>query len=143
MALDTVANGLVAPLPEHPDVSGIVVDVPGEGGFATIVALTDGTTSMYTSTGGGQIGAGTHAHVANATQRLLAEVQRNLGHFNSQDDDAFPPEGLVRLHVLTPSAGRRTDVPENAFWGREDHHLMPVIALVQDVITAISSVSPS
>jgi hypothetical protein len=40
---------------DHLAVSGIVVDVPAKGGFATIVALADGTTSMYISTGGGQL----------------------------------------------------------------------------------------
>jgi L-alanine-DL-glutamate epimerase-like enolase superfamily enzyme len=123
-------------------VSGIVVDVPGSGGFASIVALADGTTSMYTSTGGGRIGAGTHAHVAAATTRLLTEVQRHLGLFESPDDRGLPAPSVVRLHVLTPMEGRHADVPEDAFWGRQDHALTPVIARVQDVITAISTASP-
>ncbi len=97
MALDAAVRGLVSSSPDSPDVSGIVVDVPGSGGFASIVALADGTTSMYTS---------------------------------------------MRLHVLTPTGGRHVDVPEDAFWGRQDHALMPVIARVQDVITAISTASP-
>lgn len=143
MALDSVARGLASPSLGHPEVSGIVVDVPARGGFATVVALTDGTTSMYTSTGGGTIGAGAHAEVAAATQRLLVEAQRNLGQFASKDDHGLPPAGFVRLHVLTPSVGRSIDVPENAFWGREPHELMPVIASVQAVISAISAASPN
>jgi len=143
MALDAAARGLVSTLPESPDVSGIVVDVPSTGGYATVVALADGTTSMYTSTGGGTIGAGTHAHVASATHRLLAEVQHHLGMFNMRDDRDMPPSGLVRFHVLTPSSGRRADVPLNAFWGQEGHALMPVITRVQEVITAISEASPN
>jgi L-alanine-DL-glutamate epimerase-like enolase superfamily enzyme len=142
MALDAAVRGLVSSSPDSPDVSGIVVDVPGSGGFASIVALADGTTSMYTSTGGGRIGAGTHAHVAAATKKLLEEVQRHLGLFGSPDDRGLPAPSVVRLHVLTPTGGRHADVPEDAFWGRQDHALMPVIARVQDVITAISTASP-
>jgi hypothetical protein len=96
MALDAAARGLVSASPESPDVSGVVVDVPGSGGFATIVALADGTTSMYTSTGGGRIGAGTHAHVAVATAKLLAEVQRHLGLFGAPDDRGLPESSAGR-----------------------------------------------
>ena len=143
MALDAAARGLVSASPESPDVSGVVVDVPGSGGVATIVALADGTTSMYTSTGGGRIGAGTHAHVAAATAMLLAEVQRHLGLFGAPDDRGLPASSAVRLHVLTPNGGRHADVPDDAFWGRQDHPLMPVIARVQEVISAISTASPA
>ena len=119
-----------------------MVDVPAKGGFVTIVGLADGTSSMYTSVGGGIIGAGTHAAVAAATETVLAEVQRNLGLFKNRDDHELPPEGVVRLHVVTSSAGRRVDVPESAFWGQERHELMPLIATVQNLISALSAASP-
>jgi len=72
LALHAVENGLPPPGDDHPDVSGVVVDIPSGAAFATVVALTDNTTSMYTSTGGGTIGAGEHADVAAATHQLLA-----------------------------------------------------------------------
>jgi hypothetical protein len=34
------------------------------------------------------------------------------------------------------------DVPEDAFWGRVDHPLMPVIAAVQSVMTSMQTMSP-
>lgn len=142
MALDAVTRGLASSSPEHPDVAGLVADIPASGGFVTIVGLADGTSSMYTSVGGGVIGAGTHAAVASATNAALVEVQRNLDKFASRDDHALPPEGFVRLHVLTSSASRRADVPESAFWRRESHELMPVIATVQNLISALSAASP-
>lgn len=143
MALGAVARGLPSPHHDHPEVSGIVIDVPSTDGFATIVALTDNTTSMYTSTGGGTIGAGEHAEVADATRLLLVEVQQHLGLIHSRDDPGFPDAGFVRFHILAPSMGRFVDVPDAAFWGREDHDLMPVIARAQNVITAMSAVSPN
>ena len=143
MALGAPNQGLPAPSVDHPDVSGLVVDIPAQGGFATVIAMTDNTTSMYTSTGGGTIGAGEHAAVAAATQRLLDEVQRNLGLFEAHDDADLPAAGFVRLHVLAPSVGRHADVPEDAFWGRADHELTPVIAAVQDVVSAIRTAAPS
>jgi hypothetical protein len=142
MALRAVSSGLALPPPDHPDVSGLVVDVPAEGGFATVVALTDNTTSMYTSTGGGTIGAGEHRDVADANHRLLTIVEAHLGSFDRKDDGSLPPKGTVRLHVVTPSGNRSKDVSEDSFWGRSPGPLMPVITAVQELITAIRAASP-
>lgn len=120
-ALGAVDKGLPSPSAAHPDVAGVVVDIRAEGGFATVVAMTDNTTSMYTSVGGGVIGAGEHAHVAEATQRLLVAVQAQLGLFRQPDDGEFPASGAVRFHAVTPSANRVVDVPEEAFWGHSPH----------------------
>ena len=97
MALDAVTRGLASTSPEHPDVAGLVADIPAEGGFVTIVGLADGTSRMYTSIGGGVIGAGAHAAVAAANEVLLVEVQRNIGLFMHPDEHSWPPESAVRL----------------------------------------------
>lgn len=141
MALESVANGLAAPPAEHPNVSGVVVDIPAQGGYATLVALTDGTTSLYTSGGGGTIGAGTDDAAAQATRHLLTVVESNLGQFQHADDDALPSPGSVRFHVLTPNGRRREDVPEDSFWGRSLHALTPVIAAAQLLVTAVREAS--
>ena len=141
LALNSVANGLAPPPADHSGVSGIVVDIPAQGGFATVVALTDGTTSMYTSTGGGTIGAGTHATVAAATHKLLSAVQSQLASFQRTDDGELPPAGSVRFHVLAPTGSHCEDVPEDSFWGRAPHQLMPVIASTQELVTAMREVS--
>lgn len=143
MALDAVTHGLPSPTRYHPDVSGLVVDVPAQGGWASLVAMTDGTTSLYTSVGGGTIGAGAHAPVAVATRRLLSAVQADLDGFLGWSDQELPPPGTVRLHVLSPSIPRTTDVPEAAFWGEVDHPLRPVIVAVHDVLTAVRTASPT
>jgi len=142
LALRSVSDGLPTPSAEHPDVSGLVVDMTASGGYATLVALTDDTTSMYTSGGGGTIGAGERPQVAEATHRLLAVVQAHLGTFAGPEDAGLPPEGAVRFHVLTPAGSHSVDVPDDCFWGGEDHELMPVIAGVQAIVTALREVSP-
>ena len=143
MALDAVAAGLAAPDPAHPTVSGLVVDIPGEGGCASVVALTDGTTSMYTSSGGGVIGAGGHAAVAEATRALLTVADAHAGLVRDPAETQLPGPGVVRFHLLTPSGRRCVDVPEGAFWGEEPHPLMPVIAATQQVISELRRASPS
>ena len=141
-ALEAASEGLALPPPDHPDVSGVVIDIPGEDGCATIVALTDGTVSMYTSSGGGVIGAGQHAPVAEANRRLLQTVQTYAERLEETSGEEDLPElGRVRLHVLTPFGRRYTDLPEDAFWGRATHPLMPVISVAQELLTAIREAS--
>lgn len=142
-ALGAVESGLAAPSPDHPGVSGVVIDVPGGGGgFATFVALTDDTTSMYTSTGGGTIGAGAHAPVAAAAHRVLREVQAILEQFPAATGLALPSPGLVQVTVLTPDGSRQAHLPEAAFWGREPSTVGALIGAIQQLITAISEADP-
>lgn len=124
------------------DAVGVVVDIAQENGHATFVALTDGTTSMYTSTGGGVIGAGERPEVASATRRLLGVVDAHLAGVPLEGTDELPPASTVRIHVLRPDGRRHVDLPADAFWGRIDHELVPLIDAVQDVITALRLSSP-
>lgn len=116
LALNAVRMGMPEPPPAHPGVSGLLAEIPAEGGFVAIVAMGDGSTSMYTSNGGGVVGAGQHRAVAETTHALLALVGTRLGDLPESADEDRPGPGLVRLFVMTPDGGRRVaDVPEPAF----------------------------
>ena len=141
-ALAAVQVG-VSPHDARTYVAGVVVDIPAEGGFATVVALADNTTSMYTSVGGGIIGAGEHRFVAEATRRLLTEVESRLAMFRTKDDGGLPPPGSVRFHVLTPAGNWYSDVPESCFWDQAPHDLSAVIGATQHVVAAIRQAQPS
>lgn len=136
------ATELPAPPPEHPDVSGVVVDIPRDGGFITFVALTDDTTSMYTSSGGGTIGGGVHPDVAAATHALLARLQADLELFPPDDTDADPTDRYVQVTVLTPSGRRRAAIPNPAFWGEEPSGVLPLIVAIHGVISAVRTITP-
>ena len=139
--LEAATRGWIASRPEHPRVAGVVIDIPSSGGFATVVALADNTTSLYTSVGGGTIGAGAHQPVVDANLRLLAKIDEYLLGFAIGADDALPDAGFVRYHVLGSASSSIADVPDDCFWGRADHPLMPVIVATQDLISMIRSVS--
>ena len=127
----------------HPDVVGAVVDLPGSnGGHATIVALADGTTSMYTSTGGGVIGAGEHAPVAAAALALLDRLQEILDLIPADDRTDLPSPEYLAVTVLTPAGRRRAHVPHAAFMGQEPSSVVPLLAAIHDVITAIRTHTP-
>lgn len=130
-----------APLP-HPDVLGAVIDVPREGGTASVVAFADGTTSMYTSTGGGIIGAGAHEAVARANQSLLVTLQGLIELFPTDERVDLPPADMVQVTVITPTGRRRASVPAAAFWGNEPSTVAGLIAAIQDVISALRGTEP-
>jgi hypothetical protein len=136
-ALDAIVTGPITPRPEHPRIAGVVIDVPSSGGFATVVALADDTSSLYTSVGGGMIGGGAHESVATANRHLLTTIDEQLLAFSIGGDDAFPGSGLVRYHVLGATSRSTADVPEASFWGKADHPLMPVIVATQELIAAM------
>jgi len=136
-ALLAAAHGLLATSPAHASVSGALVDIPVSGGFVTVVAMTDDSTSHNTSLGAGWRAAGSRQTVARASQSLLAVIEANLEIFTEVDEGEFPPPGHVRFHVLGPVNTAFADVSEDSFWGLAPHTLTPVIGAAQDVISAI------
>jgi hypothetical protein len=120
----------------------VVIDVPSGGGTASVVALADGMTSLYTSTGGGTIGAGTHEAVAAKTHALLATLQRLIEMFPADDRVDLPAADLVQINLITPTGRRRASVPAAAFWGQEPSTVVELIAAIQDLISAIRGAGP-
>lgn len=136
-ALSANELGLVARSDGHPDVTGVVIDIPGEGGFATLVALQDGATSVYTSSGGGVIGAGEHAEVAERASVLLTEVQRALEQFGVDSGTDHPAPGYVRFFAASGGGQRVADLPVEFFWEPHEGPLASVVAAAQDLLTAV------
>lgn len=88
---------------------GALVEIGLNSGCVTLVSLADGTTSMYTSTGGGVIGAGAHKGPAAASRHLLIELQAHLDQL--PDAEACPLPGLdgVAFVALTLGGIRRIE----------------------------------
>jgi hypothetical protein len=128
---------------DHPDVLGAVIDIPSDGGIASVVGMADGTTSLYTSTGGGTIGAGAHDAVATRTHALLTTLQHLIEIFPADDRIDLPPADLIQITVITPTGRRRASVPAAAFWGQEPSTVSDLIAAIQDVISGIREAKPT
>ena len=107
------AEAGLGPTPELPRVWGLVMDTTFERGGYSFVALADGTTSLYTTTGGGTIGGGEHARVAAATRAALRVVETHLDQLPPSTGDALPPVGSVVLRALTYDGQRAVQAPEN------------------------------
>ena len=166
-ALSVTAEQSGDPPPDHVSVLGAVVDIPAEGGMASVVAMADGSASMYTSTGGGVIGGGKHEAVEGAVhglgrgggrpvmlvngrrisgfgavRNLPPEAIAKIEIFPEDDRVDLPPTDMVQITVMTPRGRRRACVPAAAFWGAEPSTVVELIAAIQDVMTTIRGVAP-
>ncbi|MCO8277059.1 hypothetical protein M1L60_41430 [Actinoplanes sp. TRM 88003] len=132
----TPAEVGVAPTSELPRVWGLVMDTTWKKGGYTLVALADGTTSLYTSTGGGFIGCGEHPQVAEATRDALRVVEEHLDHLSPSIDASLPPAGEVVLRALAYSGEHALRAPENDL-GKGRHPQSPIFHAAQNVITYV------
>jgi hypothetical protein len=135
LGLDPSEYGM-SPTAELPRVWGAVMDTGYPNATATVVGLADNTTSLYTSTGGGMIGAGFHQTVATATQALLRTVERHLDQMPRATADELPGPDWVVLHALTHQ-GRHAVLAEEDELGYNRHPLAPVFHAFHEVITQL------
>jgi hypothetical protein len=103
---------------------------------ATLVGGVDGTSSLYFSNGGGIVGAGAHAAVAEVNRRWLETGLTSLPALAAVDDPALPEEGMTQFVAVTPEGLRGAVAPEKDL-GEGGHDLSPLFYAAQDVITQI------
>ncbi len=110
-------------------------------GTATIVAIADGTVSMYVSTGGGVIGAGEHAAVRNAADHFRMVVAESRDLLQVSGELPLPVAGQVRFHARKLDGAFSAGAPE-ALLRTGRHPLAPLYAAGQDLLTEIRLASP-
>jgi hypothetical protein len=105
-------------------------------GVASFAAIADGTVSMYTSPGGGVIGAGAHAAVRDAAQRFRIAVAESRGLLEPTEHFPLPEAGQVRFQVRMADRAY-TAVATEAALRTQRHPLSELYGAGQDVITEI------
>ncbi len=94
----TDAASIVAP---ETSVWGVLMETGYPQGPVTLLAIGDGTASLYYPTGGGIIGAEAHTPVRAAVTALLITADAMKSAFVPAENIDFPGEGRVRFFVLT------------------------------------------
>ena len=135
---DPASLGL-APSPGGRRVWAVVMDTAFPEGVASLVVVADGTTSLYTSTGGGTIGAGAHEHVAAASRAFLDRVDGALDLLVPASSFPLPSTGRVRFCVLTFDGGRTAEADEQDL-GEGRHPLSGVFLAGHDVLTELREI---
>lgn len=71
--------------------------------IATLVAITDGTTSLYLSNGGGIIGGGAYEPVQQVSTEFIAMAQDYVSKGSKTETYPLPKKGNVRFYFVTSS----------------------------------------
>ena len=140
MALSASSDSFEAPSQTRNGIFGVVIDVPTAQGSIALVTFSDGTSSIYTTTGGGIIGGGAHAVVKDASSKLLDQLALVSEEFNFENDGEAPPPEFVRFHVLALNGRSFADLQVEHFWKPSTSALNPVVAASQNLISAMRSV---
>jgi len=115
---------------------GVLMETGYPVGFATLVSLADGTTSLYYSTGGGMLGSGEYSPVAEASRALVAQAENHLQHMSPTTEFPLPGVGQVRFTLLTYSGAFFAEAPEETI-ASGNHLLSTLFARAHEAITQL------
>src|SRR5918998_3114904 len=82
---------------------GVLMETGYPEATATLFALSDGTTSLYLSSGGGVIGGHAHQSMRQANAALLDTANQYYQHLKPSESFPVPVEGHTLFYVLTDS----------------------------------------
>jgi hypothetical protein len=123
-------------LPESSTVMGLLVEFWTERATVSLVAMVDGSTSLYFSNGGGLLGHGSTATVATATAKLVALVEQLRPEMQLTSSFPTPADGRVRFFLMT-STGVLTREGDQASLLKGSDRFSPVFHQAQEVINEI------
>ncbi|HWC36868.1 MAG TPA: hypothetical protein VG650_18825 [Mycobacteriales bacterium] len=123
-----------------PNVWGALLETGYGPEVATLLCLSDGTTSLYTTSGFVIIGGGGHEQVVSATRAFLGAVEAALDAFIPETAAALPGDGETIMHALTFTGLRAIHAPELDL-GEGRHPQSAVFHAGQAVITELRLLS--
>jgi hypothetical protein len=130
---------LLATLPQ-PDTWAALMEIGTGGGVASVVVVSDGTTSLYTSSGGGLIGAGDHESVAATGRAFLATIDRLRAAIPTTPGFPLPLDDEVRFSVRLPDGTRGSAVAPEVELAAGGHALSAAFPAGHDVISAMREI---
>jgi len=101
---------------------------------ATLVAVADGTVSLYFSNGGGIIGVGEHDAARKAGFDLLTAAPKFITYARPTKEFSLPQSGHTKFYFMTYDGAFTTDSIEDAL-GKNRLPLSPFFHKAQEVIT--------
>lgn len=119
---------------ESGPVWALIMETGSSGAVVTLVTIADGTVSMYFSSGGGIIGAGSHESVRSASDALLAFAPSFLPYAQRAKDFPMPSDGNTRFYFLTFNGIFAAEADTNELGGLRAP-LSPLFYKAQAVIT--------
>ena len=101
-ALSVPAKELgISPTKDFPRTYAVLIDFPIDQVTATIVSLSDGSSSLYTTSTFGVIGGGAHEKVRNAAAKLISASDKFYEEAKPTKDFNCPANGKVRFYLVS------------------------------------------
>lgn len=114
---------------------GILMETGYSEGSFTLVALRDGTVSLYFEKGGGMIGIGQHETPRQIASELLALAPEYLSEASITTNYPVPTAGFTRFYFLTFD-GVQTAEGKEEDMGNNRHALSPLFLKAHELIGA-------
>jgi hypothetical protein len=140
-ALRLAPDQLGDAVPAEAGILALLMETGYREAVATLVAVADGTTSLYFSNGGGFVGAGTHPTVAEASRKWLEAGKTFLPALSEVTEPPLPGVGTTQFVAVTPDGLRGAVAPEDDLGGNR-HELSPLFHAAHEVITQIRLTQP-
>lgn len=118
---------------------GVVLEIETGGGVATIVSLSSGDASMYTSTGGGIIGGMTHTNVKDAALAFVKTSQSYFHKMHIAKNSDTPKTGDIKIFILTNKHKYSYEAPEKDITNEKSYWAV-LFYKGNDVITQLRSI---
>lgn len=131
----------IVPTQDHPRVWAVLMDMGSSEGTTTLLAVVDGTVSLYTSTGGGVIGAGEHPSIRRRAMKFISTAERYFEEFQKTSESPLPAPGRINFYLMTFSGTFTGDFDENAL-GEGHHKLSKLFYAGHEVISAMREKTP-
>jgi len=125
---------------EFPVVYGLVVDWHIGEFIATIVAMRDGSASLYTTSTFGVIGGVGHKSVRDAAQRCVMLANNYAEDTSIVTDFPYPSPGKVNFYLLTYNGVLLHTADETQIEQGQDKHT-PLFMAAQNVLTELRLVT--
>lgn len=109
---------------------------------ATLVAVADGTASLYFSNGGGIIGGGEHEPVRKVSSEFVTLAQDFVSQSSLSETFPLPTKGNVRCYLVTGGGVYMFDGAEDDL-GNERHPCSPLFLKGHELIAAIREHAPN
>jgi len=135
----TTKPGTLGLKPSAGEVWGILMETGYPEAVVSLVALADGTVSIYFSNGGGIIGLGPHPGPQTAGRAFISLAQQYSRCATSTEKYPLPKSAYTRFYFLSGSGVRTVEANENDLGSGRDQ-LSPLFHKGHELISEIRAV---
>jgi hypothetical protein len=126
----------ISPTKEFPRTYAVLIDFPIDQVTATIVSLSDGNASLYTTSTFGVIGGGAHEKVKAAAAALIAAADKFHEEAKPTKTYPYPAQSKVRFYLVTFSGVRVLEAEMSAIESNQSKY-SSLFWLGQEVLTQL------